>query len=149
MRKWSRWDLDVSLLPSSSGTQATTTTFLNFFYRLMHLSLFSHGPIKRHIKFNSPSSHRDSLRITESEHGSDPLHCHVTFWAWFTHPWTRFPPEQIRESYCRVWAAPQLWCVRPTWVAGGQRDKRETKALNVHLSFSDIYRCGILWWGIL
>lgn len=86
MRTWSSWDFNVSLLPYSSGTQATTTAFSNFFYRLMHVFLFFHGPIKRHIKFNSPSSHRGSLRIMESELGSDPLHCHVTFWARFAHP---------------------------------------------------------------
>lgn len=133
--------------------------FLNFFYRLVYLFLFSHGPTKKHIKFNSPSSQGNVLRIIKSELAFDSLYCHVSFWALFA-PEHVFPTTADPwELLSCLWAAPSLGSVGPTWVAGGQREVRESKALNVHLSFpniygcailwGDIYRCGILWGGIL
>lgn len=113
----------------------------------MHLFLFFHGPIERHIKFNSQSPQHSILRIIEPELSSDSSHCHETFWALFTAKYLFSITADLCQLLWCQWAAPHLWCVGPTRVARGQREVREWKPFNVHLSFPNIYRCGILWWG--
>lgn len=102
-------------------------------------------PIEKYIQFNSQNSQSVVWRISESELASDASLCHVTYWA--------LPmPEHTFYTTANLWwllpcqrAAPHLWFVGPTRVTSGQRKVRESKPLKVHVSFPDIYRCGILW----
>lgn len=109
---------------------------------LLPLFLLSHGPIERHIKFNSQSSQYNILRITESEFASDSSHCHANFWPLFTPEHVFTTTANLWQLLSCQWATPCLWCMGPTPVARGQREVRESRPLNVQLSFPNIYRCG-------